>query len=417
MPRVSISNLVTVLTARVGRLITCAAILITIVAWGYSLWVLKVIKFGEAGELPGIVGKAIDPHYVKGSDAAKLSFLSPKTNELMLVIDWLSTNQTPPLSLGNPELKTALLANNALSTEQALTNVINHLQQMINTSSFDRANLQGLVLRRGTKNLFDNPKKQQHFNFLLLEDAARAYLKHEKPEGLDPAPIAVFVVACVVFTLLVIRLFSIYRERRALADFKKFEHTDWSTARTKYANQRPAYRIELFNKHQNLNDARECVPEISGLEAAAIHGQYSPIKIGIWILPVLGFVGTALGMSSAIGGFSSALGGDASAMTFSLSQTVIPGLASAFYTTIIALLAAVVAHFCATSLQDCELHQVDELDRLCLEKFAAVPRPVGGGGDGRETDPGGLKAREFVGRLKQVEDELADIRHRMGKIR
>ena len=389
------------------------AILATTLAWVASAWILGVIMFGEAGELPGIIGKALAPQFAVNEESApgKLSFISAKTNELMLIIEWLSTNQSPSFLLNNNHLKTELLANNALASGQARTNVITHLGQVIDKSDFALDGLKGLRLRKDTKGLFGKPGARRRLNFLILEDAARTHLKQER---LDKVPIAVFGLAFVVLTLLVIRIACFYRECHALVEFEGSKRTSWRSAKSKYPKQRPAKRIELFNKHPSSNDARECVPEISGLEVAGIHGQYSPIKIGIWVLPVLGFVGTAFGMSKAIGGFSSALGGDANAMTSTLSQIVIPGLASAFYTTIIALLAAVVAHFCATSLHDCELHFVDELDRLCLEKFADVPRPAGGGVSGDRAAAGSLISREeFAEKLKEVEDDLADLRRRL----
>jgi hypothetical protein len=200
-------------------------------------------------------------------------------------------------------------------------------------------------------------------DFLLLEDASRAAPFHkEGPEWI--APLGVILIYVIILALLTWRGYAIVFERRAARAF-----VDREFKTDKRGFHRRNERIDLIKAGLSLNDARERLADISGFDISEIASIYSPIKIAIWILPVIGFVGTALGMSVAIGGFSEALGGDTAAMTGTLGHKVIPGLAGAFYTTITALLAAVVCHYCATLLQGYEEDLVDQLDKGCLKKL------------------------------------------------
>ena len=77
-------------------------------------------------------------------------------------------------------------------------------------------------------------------------------------------------------------------------------------------------------------------------DEAAMETSYSLVQGFVWAIPVLGFIGTVLGLSSAIGGFSQVLtaADDISSITTSL-RGVTAGLSVAFETTLIALVAAV----------------------------------------------------------------------------
>src|SRR5260370_41192835 len=49
----------------------------------------------------------------------------------------------------------------------------------------------------------------------------------------------------------------------------------------------------------SLHDA---VPAAAALDASKLAASYTPLNVYAWILPVLGFIGTASGMASSIGG-------------------------------------------------------------------------------------------------------------------
>ena len=127
----------------------------------------------------------------------------------------------------------------------------------------------------------------------------------------------------------------------------------------------------------SLHDA---VPAAAALDASKLAASYTPLNVYAWILPVLGFIGTASGMASSIGGFSAALQGrqgQIEALANELGQKVIPGLSGAFATTILALAAAIVAYLCTSALRGWDQEALDELDRHCIILLSRIPQPEG----------------------------------------
>jgi len=94
--------------------------------------------------------------------------------------------------------------------------------------------------------------------------------------------------------------------------------------------------------------------------------SYSLINGFIWAIPVLGFIGTVLGLSQAIGGFGVTLqaGGDLGAIKGSLTA-VTAGLATAFETTLIALVAALIVQLLVTFMQSLEGEFLDACNDYC----------------------------------------------------
>ncbi len=93
---------------------------------------------------------------------------------------------------------------------------------------------------------------------------------------------------------------------------------------------------------------------------------YTLLKGFIWGIPVLGFIGTVLGLSQAVGGFGAvvAQGADIDKLKSSLNG-VTGGLAVAFETTLIALVAAFVLQLWLTMLKKKEEDFLDECSDYC----------------------------------------------------
>jgi hypothetical protein len=123
----------------------------------------------------------------------------------------------------------------------------------------------------------------------------------------------------------------------------------------------------------------EAVPAAAGLDATIMAASYGPFNVYAWVLPVLGFIGTASGMAEAIGGFKDALGQtrEFEVLVATLSQKVIPGLASAFQITIIALGASLVVYSCTSALRAWDQEALNSLDRLCIVMLSRIPLPEG----------------------------------------
>ena len=105
---------------------------------------------------------------------------------------------------------------------------------------------------------------------------------------------------------------------------------------------------------------------------------YTLVRGFIWAIPVLGFIGTVLGLSEAIGGFGSVLaqGTEIEGLRMSL-QGVTAGLAVAFETTLIGLVAAVAIQLLLTALRKQEGAFLDACNDYCHSHIISKLRTVG----------------------------------------
>jgi len=109
-----------------------------------------------------------------------------------------------------------------------------------------------------------------------------------------------------------------------------------------------------------------------------LESTYTLIKGFIWAIPVLGFIGTVLGLSEAIGGFGKVVsqGADLDKLKGSLSG-VTAGLAIAFETTLIALVFALIIQLVLTMLKKKEEDFLDECSDYCHKNIISKLKTVG----------------------------------------
>lgn len=110
-------------------------------------------------------------------------------------------------------------------------------------------------------------------------------------------------------------------------------------------------------------------------DEAQIASSYSMIQGFLWAIPVLGFIGTVQGLSQAIGAFATTLaaGGDMTALRGSL-QNVTGGLATAFETTLVALVCALILQLWVSWLQSLESEFLDTCNDICHKNVAGKLR-------------------------------------------
>ena len=97
----------------------------------------------------------------------------------------------------------------------------------------------------------------------------------------------------------------------------------------------------------------------------------------VWAIPVLGFIGTVIGLSTAVGGFGTvvAQGADIEQLKSSLGG-VTGGLAVAFETTLIALVAALFVQLVMTFVQNKEELFLDDCADYCHRNLIAKMKNV-----------------------------------------
>ncbi len=101
-----------------------------------------------------------------------------------------------------------------------------------------------------------------------------------------------------------------------------------------------------WQRSRSLEQVRAALTDQAYLDADSLESSLNLIRVLIWAAPILGFIGTVLGISFAIGDFSNFLGGQAGAGNLQMSQIraglvgVTSGLALAFNTTLVGLFVA-----------------------------------------------------------------------------
>ena len=93
----------------------------------------------------------------------------------------------------------------------------------------------------------------------------------------------------------------------------------------------------------------------SEIDATAVDSSYTFLKVCIWAIPIIGFIGTVQGISEAVAGFSGSLEAarDIDVLKNSLND-ITTGLAVAFDTTLVALIMSLIVMFPMSSLQKAE---------------------------------------------------------------
>ncbi len=95
--------------------------------------------------------------------------------------------------------------------------------------------------------------------------------------------------------------------------------------------------IEHFRVRKSAAETVTMMESQSAIDANNVAGSYTILKVFIWSLPILGFIGTVMGVSAAVASLASSLsdGGSMEAMKSAL-QDVFGGLGTAFDTTLLA---------------------------------------------------------------------------------
>lgn len=102
-------------------------------------------------------------------------------------------------------------------------------------------------------------------------------------------------------------------------------------------------------------------------DESVMESSYSLISSFVWAIPVLGFIGTVLGLSSAIGDFGSVLQGDGALEDIKAAlQNVTGGLSTAFETTLQALVAALIIQLVLAFLKKAEQDFLDACSEYCV---------------------------------------------------
>lgn len=127
--------------------------------------------------------------------------------------------------------------------------------------------------------------------------------------------------------------------------------------------------LEHFRVRRNAAETVTMMESQSEIDANNVAGSYSILKVFIWSLPILGFIGTVMGVSGAVASLAGSLGsGGLDAMKGAL-QDVFGGLGTAFDTTLLALIMSMLVKIPASALQKGEEDLITRVDEYCNENL------------------------------------------------
>lgn len=138
--------------------------------------------------------------------------------------------------------------------------------------------------------------------------------------------------------------------------------------------------LSNFRNIGQVNDVSAILRAQAENDEDQVASSYTVVNGLVWAIPVLGFIGTVLGLSLAIGRFTATLqaAGDLALIRASL-QGVTGGLATAFESTLVALSFTLMLQLAITFQQKREMAFLDECNDYChshiVSKLRLAKRP------------------------------------------
>jgi len=178
--------------------------------------------------------------------------------------------------------------------------------------------------------------------------------------------------------------------------------------------------IKQIRINTNPADVAHVLATVADTDAAIIDSSYILLKYMIWIIPVLGFIGTVMGMTQAIGSFDVVIRQISDLGFAGVQQNlglVTGGLAVAFDTTFLALVLSAVANLFTNSLQKKEEDLLSDVEEFTtdniINKYSSLKSAVAplaqlappGRFDAEEAAQGLLRELKNMNRQQQVNAE------------
>jgi hypothetical protein len=166
--------------------------------------------------------------------------------------------------------------------------------------------------------------------------------------------------------------------------------------------------IEHFRVRRNAAETVTMMESQSVIDANNVAGSYTIVKVFIWALPILGFIGTVMGVSAAVASLAGSLSGGESmdAMKGAL-QDVFAGLGTAFDTTLLALVMSLIVKIPASAMQKSEEDLITSVDEYCNENLlrrlndGRAAAATAGSANGNET-----AWQQWLGQMTEAAGEI-----------
>jgi biopolymer transport protein ExbB/TolQ len=155
-----------------------------------------------------------------------------------------------------------------------------------------------------------------------------------------------------------------------------------ASLRSRLARRRPgiavahlARLVQLLRTSGDAQRAHESFRHQAQIAADAAAGDYTMARVFIWAMPILGFIGTVLGIGLSVGEFSGFLTGDIDDIELVKTELskIASGLAFAFDTTLLGLVGSLVAMLVTSFVQMADESFHGALEKLGLDVVSSFP--------------------------------------------
>jgi hypothetical protein len=126
--------------------------------------------------------------------------------------------------------------------------------------------------------------------------------------------------------------------------------------------------LRHFDARRRVVEVVEHLASESRADDLRVDASYGLVRVFVWAVPTLGFIGTVIGIGAAVGGFSDTL--EAASSLESMKESigaVTGGLGVAFDTTLLALVMSMLIMFPANAVQRLEETLLGRVDDYCTE--------------------------------------------------
>jgi len=135
--------------------------------------------------------------------------------------------------------------------------------------------------------------------------------------------------------------------------------------------------LASLNNIGRISDAVSMLESQAQTDEDELQSSYTLIAGFIWGIPVLGFIGTVLGLSQSIGGFGSVLSSAGGIEELTNSLTVVTGgLSTAFETTLEGLVCALCIQLLVVTLRKKEEQFLDQCKEYCHKNIISRLRTI-----------------------------------------
>jgi biopolymer transport protein ExbB/TolQ len=175
--------------------------------------------------------------------------------------------------------------------------------------------------------------------------------------------------------------------------------------------------LRHFRAHGSIRDVVDQLGQQAHSDSGTVDASYTLVRTFIWAIPILGFIGTVLGIGSSVSGFSDSVLGaaDLGVMKQSIGA-VTTGLGVAFDTTLLALVVSILVMFPASWLQKAERGFLSRVEEYCDEHLIRRLVQPAVGSEGADSDQLGSSVRELQGEFERLAKTIGELDGRLDRM-